>query len=455
MNSHLVRSCDFFLLSYFLLLLLSLKAQAQDLSDAESTRSLGRTVDEAPVTPGTLSHTFLSCPVMNEHQTQRASFGSQEYTYKNSTEIDYSQDHWDERLASNWSALDGLVELGMHAVLIDIRQVEGKPAYLYLASRGRQHKLYETWSSSKFIAAVAAISKARLNSEGKVGAESKVGGYQIGDLISRMHRYYVNFGAASASSNALGKYFAKLAGASTSHPEGYANWLLGSGWLKMSDATYMNAASFGESPFDPESLNWTSDVSGMSQVMPPGTGNGNKEMSALAQAEILKRMSQHERDPSTRVPGFQDIDAQILFYGNPARSGEPGGMSAGVSNYLTHGLTGASTATSIRSTLDAMAGDQWRVYSKMGWGDSSNPNRGCSAKRPCGEAILVAYACLPQYQGGHEFVLVTYASYPGRTHEFASKKTSRTVDKLMTAIKLSWQQAHDHPQPENSQFYQE
>ncbi len=395
-------------------------------------------VDVAPITPGTLSERFMTCPVANTAQSNTAIFKGNRYTYKSSSEIDYAHKDWDARASADWNALNDLVEDGVSAVVIDMRRTNGSPSYLYLGSNSQHHKIHETWSSSKFIGAVAAISRARLDSNGAVGADSSVGGHHIGDLISRMHNYYGTFGNVTSSSNSLGAYFSQLAGASDTDPRGYGNWLFGDAWLRINDGTYMNASGFGEQPFTPNSNKWIANGTNASQAMTVGLGNNNKEMSPLAMAEILKRVSQHETDPKTRVPGFKTLDAEILFYGNPARAGQVGGMSSGVSQYVVQGLTGKSDPKEIKNTLDSMAGPRWRVHHKIGWGSSSNPNRGCSSNRQCGEVVYVGYGCLPQYNGGHEFVIATYASYPGKSYDFASQKTNATIGKILGALKESW-----------------
>lgn len=395
---------------------------------------LGTGVDEAPVTPSTLSDRFVTCPVANANNSAITTFQGKQYSYKNSDQVNYEQNGWDNRISADWNALDGLVENGTHAVVIDIRRVDGKPAYLYLGSHGRAHKIFETWSSSKFIAAIAAISKARSDSYGKVGAEATVGGYHIGDMISRIHRYYEPFGNVSASSNSLGRYFAKIAGSSEKFPQGYTNWLFRDGWLRVGDESYMNGASYYDPPFDPKSSKWEAEGSDASVSMALGGGNGSKEMSALAMAEILKRLTQHEMDAATRMPGIQMADARVLFYGNPARNGKPGGMNAGVSRYIVQGLTAQTNESFIRSTLDTMAGSRWRVYNKMGWGDSTVRNPGKST----GESVLVGYACLPNFQGGREFVIVTRTSNAGQGSAYAGKMTNASVGKILGALKQSW-----------------
>jgi hypothetical protein len=128
----------------------------------------------------------------------------------------------------------------MEVVVIDIRRVAGKPYYLYL-SNGKQHKIREPWSSSKFMAAAAAASHARKISGGMVGLDGTSGNYNLGDMVTAMHSY-LPIGNVPGNSNAMAMYFLTHAGRE------YSTGLLRDNWLKMSDNSVFKGG-YGVNPF--------------------------------------------------------------------------------------------------------------------------------------------------------------------------------------------------------------
>lgn len=392
--------------------------------------------------PADLSDRFLTCPVNNKI-LKRDEFNGKSYVYKSAAEVDYGQAGWETRVAADWNALKGLVPDNMEIVVIDIRRVLGVPHYLYL-SNGRHSELFEPWSSAKFLAASAAMTRARTESSGLVGGDGSVDYYNIGDLVTALTTYKAKGNAPGGGSsgvegsNGIGNYFFRVAGAE------YLTDLLHDRWLKLSDASRFRSG-FGGATFDERSDHWTSRNGGASTLMRRISGGlgDSKVMSALAQAEWLKRLTQYETEPGSRMPGFNGTmdaeDVRALFYGNLNRTNEIGGMLAGESVYMIQGLlpgmpvgtaeefNGQNNALA-KGILDKATDGKWRIYHKLGAGYSDS--------RGVGEVVMAAYACLPQFDGGREFVIVTSAhgSNLGIANAATTKAFRSVVPKLISGF---------------------
>lgn len=367
--------------------------------------------------PGNLEDRFLTCPVSDKPKT--GTFNGKTYTYKSAAEAGYGSNGWEGRIASDWSALNNLVPRNMEALVIDIRRVGGVPHYLYL-SNGKQNTVYEPWSSSKFMAISGAMARARTESGGKVGGDGTVGNVNLGDMTTAVHTYAAKGSAPGGGSsgvdgsNGMSNYFFRVAGAD------YLTDLMHDKWLRLSDRSNFRGG-YGAFSFNEGSLNWTS-ADGRSTTRMGRIENGitgDKTMSALAQGEWLKRLTQFETDPTTRLPGFngtiQAEDVRALLYGNLTRNGEIGGMIAGESVYLLQGLLpgvslgrpnafGGEQNRAAKEILDRVTGGKWRVAHKLG--------AGVSRTRGVAEIVMATYACLPGYDGGREFVIITSAHAP-------------------------------------------
>ena len=233
----------------------------------------------------------------------------------------------------------------------------------------------------------------------------------------------------------------------------YLTDLMHGKWLRLADRSNFRGG-YGAFSFDEGSLSWTSaDGAATTRMGRLEDGiTGDKTMSAIAQGEWLKRLTQFETDPTTRLPGFggtiQAEDTRSLLYGNLRRSGEIGGMLAGDSVYLLQGLLpgvkvgrpdsfGGEANRPAKEILDRVTGGKWRVYHKLGAGTSSS--RGVS------EIVMATYACLPRYDGGREFVIVTSshsASLAG-----ANKSTESAFNKIVPMLAPDFAKKPPSPLP--------
>ena len=397
--------------------------------ETSSEEALSTAPDAPTITPSDLAKRYLTCPVRNTEKAAEASFRGKRYVYKTDAEMNPRSADWESRATMDDHALDGLVPADANALLIDIRRVGGKPAYAYYGAHGRAHSTYEPWSSAKFEAASAAMAKVRVGSNHAVGGDATVGRHKVGDMVTAMTAYRPS-GNVSASSNSLAGYFLTVAGAS--HTSG----LFGSSWLNLandasrfhvSSNTARTSSAWGEAPFYPGSRVWK-DASAKAFTTSPDTRMADtKPMSAMAQGEWLKRLSQHELAPESSLPDIQPADLDVLFYGAP-RSSQPGGMLAGVSNYVANAIAGTSaadSATTTRTKLEQRVGNNWRIFHKVGWGDSPSRSRS--------EVVLASYACLPDLDGGHEFVLVLRTSVPLSSVENAGAVAQKRADSIIDA----------------------
>lgn len=359
-------------------------------------------LDVEPYLPGNLEDLGLGCetPVQPDSPL-----------YLGSAEVDYHSPGWESRIASDWDALPGAAELGWLTV-IDYRREPDGLAYRYLANEETQDRLYEPWSSSKIMAFTAALSK--LRPEG-IGADSTVGGIALADLITGIN-LYAPFGGASGDSNAIATYFLNVA------TRDYATALFHDGWLKLANDEVRFRGAYGSEVFDPQPNTFVSD-DGERRYSPqvvaaaaddPGYldyrcdtcgTDGNKAMTTLAEAEWLKRLAVHDRDPATRLPNLEAGDVEATFFGRYHTGERPvGGMLLGISRFLPDAIASSlGEAGGAKAVLDAATDGRWRVYQKIGWGPSET--RGTS------EIVMLAHVCLPNI--GREFTLAGRASVPG------------------------------------------
>jgi hypothetical protein len=337
--------------------------------------------------------------------------------YRSAAEVDYGRPGWESRVAADWDYVSSPSPAAWFT-LIDIRREPDGLAYRYLANDRQQNRLYEPWSSSKVMAYTAAMASLRRHG---LGADSLVGGMAVADLVTSVHSYEP-FGTASGSSNEIATYFLNLAG------RDYATALFHDAWLRLADPAVRFRGAYGPEPIVPDSNEFlaadgtrrhTPAVFAASADDPhyqsyrcEGCGlTGNKPMSALAQAEWLKRLAVHRRDPLTRHPRLETIDIEALFFGRGHRDAEQavGGMLLGISQTLHRALAGVlagQASSSPGATLDALTDGRWRIYQKVGWGPSET--RGTS------EFVLLAHVCLPGLQGrGREFTLAGRAAVDG------------------------------------------
>lgn len=250
---------------------------------------LSTSPDARTIAPSDLGKRFVTCPVTNTQEAASATFRGKRYAYRSDAEMDPTSPGWEARATFDDHALDGLVPADASAMLIDIRRVNGKPAYAYYGANGNRHTTYEPWSSAKFMAASAAMSRVRSSSSLGVGARSTVGDSAVGDLVTAMEAYRSS-GNVSASSNALAGYFLTVAGAA------YTNGLLHGSWLNLAgDGSQFHVSTnpertrsaWGEDPFSPGERVWR-DASGKTLTTSP--------------PHLTRRWSTTSRSPRLRRP---------------------------------------------------------------------------------------------------------------------------------------------------------
>lgn len=237
---------------------------------------------------------------------------------------------------------------------------------------------------------------------------------------------YAAFGTSIDNSNALATLFANIAGRDNLSALFYDDW------LKLSTPNIFFRGAYGPSAYNPNSYEWQMlDGIKRAELRPylnaaddPGYVNyrcescgltGNKPMTTLAQAEFLKRLASHERDPLTQHSALEAADVKTLFYGdgNSLDNKRFAGMRAGISVMLQHAIansiqaykgTSTSTSKSPKVILDEASKGEWRVFQKIGWGPSKT--RGTT------EVVVLAHVCVPYYQGGREFTVSAQVSVP-------------------------------------------
>ncbi len=369
----------------------------------------------------------LTCPVLDPRKSARASFRGKPYVYRTDSESQPRSPGWESRVALDSHALDGLVPASDRAVVIDIRRVEGKPAYAYFGAHGLVHETYEPWSSAKIMAASAAMARVRGQSDARVGGPASAGPSAIGDLITAMESYATS-GNVPGASNEIAGYFLTVAGAERTNALFGASWLNLTGdasGFHLSTVAGRSRSAWGAAPY-PAGRTWSMADGASATVTLDTQMVDDKPVSALAQAEWLKRLSQHVLAPEASMPGFQAADLDVLFYGKPGSS-KVGGMLAGVSAYVANALAGTTALGPAETVarIDALNGGRsnWRVFDKVGWGDSSTRSRS--------EVVLVSYTCLPEYDGGHELVIALRTSVPRSSVDAAGKVAQATMSKLV------------------------
>lgn len=374
---------------------------------ATAERSAGQAfledvLNAEPYLPANLDELGLGCDIPEQADSP---------LYRTSADVDYGAYGWESRIASDWDGLPGGAELGW-LTIIDYRREPDGLAYRYLANEETQDRLYEPWSSSKIMAFTAALSK--LRGEG-IGADSSVGGVALADLITGIN-LYAPFGAASGDSNAIASYFLNLA------TRDFATALFHDAWLKLANDGVRFRGAYATEVFNPQPNTFVSgdgerryspDMVASSPEDPGylayrcdtcGT-DGNKAMTALAEAEWLKRLAVHDRDPATGLPMLETEDVEATFYGRFHTDERPvGGMLMGISRFLPDAIAEALGGTGdTQAVLDQATDGRWRVYQKIGWGPSET--RGTS------EIVIIAHVCLPEL--GREFTLAGRAAVPG------------------------------------------
>lgn len=359
--------------------------------------------------------------------------------YRTAAEVAYERDGWEQRVAADWTFFEVSPYLGK-VLVIDARHQGEAVAFRYLAN-GTQGELYEPWSSSKIMAFTAAVAAARQQG---IGADARVGEYQLADLITSINSYAPH-GKADGDSNAIASWFLNVAGRDD------ATALFHDRWLRLADPRVRLRGAYANQVFDPGTTTWRSADGETTAQVASFTANaddpgfqsyrcddcdltGNKPMTTLAQAEWLKRLATHDSVPSTRHPGLESGDVRVLFEGRPDGPERPvGGMRAGISRMLPRALADAITRQSpdlagqdAGTVLDAVTEGRWSVWQKIGAGPSET--RGAS------ENVMLAQVCLPGFQGGRSFTVAAQAGVPGASEENVSVAAQRLEQALAIAM---------------------
>ena len=374
-----------------------------------AAKYLDEVLNPAPLLPARLDELSIDCAIPASEETPN---------YRTAAEADYASPGWEQRIASDWAYFSAPADEGWLTV-IDFRQQASGLAYRYLANDRSHDRLYEPWSSSKIMAFTAAV--ARLRAHG-IGADSRVGGVALADLVTSINSYEP-FGGADGNSNAIATFLLNLAGRE------YATALFHDEWLMLANRAVRFRGAYATEVFKPEddefvsadgARRYTPDVFAAAADDPYylayrceqcGT-DGNKAMTALAQTEWLKRLASHDREPATRHPGLEREDVETVFFGKHHSEDEDriGGMLAGISTLLPRVLAatlndGDTDSDDPKAVLDRLSDGRWRIYQKLGWGPSET--RGMS------ELVVLAHVCLPKVDGGREFTLLGRAAVPG------------------------------------------
>lgn len=331
----------------------------------------------ASLLPQNLSERFISCPV--ETKSRTGHFNSNPHHYLSAADVNFELPGWEERVAADWQALTDLLPQELDAVVIDVRRVGGVPHYLYL-SDGSQLEVRDPAGSAHFMAISAAMARARTESGGRVGGDARIGDLSIASLVTAVHGGALPIGATP---DGIATYFAQVAGFD------FLDALLHERWLLLPDAGEFRGGFGGT--FTETTKNWTTDDASTRMGRIRAGHSGVLQLSGLAQAEWLKRLTQHDTDPVTRLPGFggtmSAIDVQNVLYGDGT------GMLTTPTLPLLQAI--APDAARAKALLDEGTGGRWRTFLAQGDGAAG--------------LVTATYSCLPHLDGGREFIIVTHA----------------------------------------------
>mmetsp|Transcript_8462 Transcript_8462/g.12606 ORF Transcript_8462/g.12606 Transcript_8462/m.12606 type:complete len:481 (-) Transcript_8462:1-1443(-) len=274
----------------------------------------------------------------------------------------------------------------------------------YLCASNRSSSdAYETWSSSKIFAMANAAGHLRTNESsescsgdysGLFGLDSSITGKKgktmLGDLSTVICSYDHT---AGYTSNSLSSYF---------HDLGWRdriNYLLRD-WLGAAEGQTLGG-NYGEATPSDLSFALLSSSTSTSTAMEAsqGTCPADKDpwptvysntLSALAAAEMARRIAQHrEMPPTMRFPGAEWLDMQAILYGSREQSlffpGQLwGGMAADTAIFMQTALQ----SLTLKDSEPVLDGSSWRILSKLGAGYSTSRLRG--------EIVTTVYACIPR-----------------------------------------------------------
>lgn len=382
-------------------------------------------LDTHPPAPEDETSRTITCDI---HSSDSNSFywNGSKISYSGYDDVDFSKSNWEQEVSNKFQdGLQSVVPPGVNVniVAIDIRRVQGKPKFLYL-SNGTQDVPFQTWSSSKFIATMNAIRKIRELSREKYGPTQSFGAnayvkynetwgkwIHLGDLITFQHSYQMDSDENGGVSNGISSWFLSMG------TRARATDLLHT-WLHRSQEESFTQGYGAGSNGPAEPVIYAEDGKRYVNVPLAEEETHHKKMSTLTLAETLKRLVTHhdlanKKYQAVRFPEITDVDVETLLYGSPQTNF--GGMQKGIGVYLHNALGG-------KENLDAKTHGKWRIFSKIGYGF----DRG-------GEFVFTGSACLPDFDGGHQFVISAFVNqYP--QNEDPSKDQDDKDDALMSHI---------------------
>ncbi len=242
------------------------------------------------------------------------------------------------------------------------RDPTGAPHYRYF-SNGTHDRAFQPLSATKFMAVANAARKMREQSNGHVGLDATVSGIPLGDLVTIIH----NYNEQHYESNALARYFENVGG--RDNAQSLVHHWLGRPADESFGGNY-GAAAPGLS------YDFVTAAGATVQISPddPPHAPAN-HLSTATMAEFLKRLVMHREDAATRLPGIQWADLEVLFYGTAPRAHWTLPSESGVVPPSGWGGMSADAAITLQSAVDiraveAAAKGKWRIFSKLGYGDS-------------------------------------------------------------------------------------
>ncbi len=323
---------------------------------------------------------FLGCPI--EDQSDSGLVGGTAGKWLTYKDLDFSTPQWWLPFENELKVLDGLLPSSYyHVTVIDIRRVNGHYAFRYLGN-GASHVPVLPWSSSKWLAALNMIRKFDANG---LSANSYIGPYHVGDLITTSHTGHRTPTVSNLESNYIGTMFQDYGGRQN------ADSLI-KDWLKRPDESFLSGYGV-QIPAGSEVVR-DAETNKSAVIQHSGAGGGRSRISTLTFAEALKRIAtQNDSWNNVPFPGITDDDLRILFYGSPNQS--PGGMLVAYEEPIRKALGG-------KAHLDKRTNGEWRIFSKTGSADWTTGQ----------EQIVNAIVCLPHVDKGRFFVASFYVKGP-------------------------------------------
>lgn len=340
---------------------------------------------------------FLGCPLEAKSATG-VLVGKQGHwtSYK---DLDFRKPSWWKSFSKDLKILSThFPKETFNVTVIDIKKLKnGHYGFRYLGN-GNSHVLVSPWSSSKWLSALNAIRKLRAHG---LTANSMIGSYHIGDLITTSHTGFETPTVRGVTSNFIGTLFANLGGRLSQDQ-------LVREWLGRPQESF--GGSYGGKGI-PTIQNCSDRTNGKrASLKLSSSGRKRSRISTLSFAEALKRVATHHDSwNNVKFPLIQEEDLKILFYGHPDR--DPGGMMVGFEEAIRPAFGG-------KNKLDQLTKGKWRIYSKTG-----------SAHWVTGkEQLINAIVCLPNIGGGHFFAVSMHVK--GKVRGLGLKRLKQGFNKL-------------------------